>query len=95
MLEFKCYREVVTDCYYKSYKIFCFSQLLFSKHLKNTCEKGYFLVNLQVGSSFRYALFLNLSTENSAKRFSCRKIGIFVVQFLIAASDHEILLQYE
>ena len=76
MLDFKCYGEVVTECYYKAQDILLFSVLL-SKHLKNTCEKGYFLVKLQGGSFFRHALvFLNLSVENSAKQF-VENVSIF------------------
>ena len=57
--------------------ILLFSVLL-SKHLKNTFEKGYFLVKLQGGGSFRYALiFLNLSAETSAKEYFCRKCKYF------------------
>ena len=62
-----------------------FFQLLLSKHLKNTCEKGYFLVKLQVKGYFRYAVIvLNISAENLAKQFSCRKNRYFCS---MAASD--------
>ena len=61
----------------RAQNILLFSALL-SKHLKNTCEKGYFLAKLQGGGSIRYALiFLNLSAKNLAKQFSCRKYKYF------------------
>ena len=81
------------SAFIRAQNILLFSDFL-SKHLKNTCEKGCFLVKLQGGGSFRYTLiFLNLSAKNSAKQFSCRKCKYFWWLLLTMKSSYSMSRQ--
>ena len=66
-------------------KIFCFFSFYCQNTWKIPVKKVIFLVKLQVKGYFRYAVIvLNISAENLAKQFSCRKNSYFCS---IAASD--------